>query len=107
MTVSRPLILGYTMTLDDLVDGSRLLQRSFRRFATVLGAGIGVAGVILALTSGGWLSVAMIGYGLLECGARLGATPRASAAEAASSSVGRRGVRRRSIGPWQVVGTSG
>lgn len=66
MIAQQPMTIRYTMTLDDLVDGSRLVQRSFRRFVTAIGAVVGIAGFALVLTSPGWLGFAMIGYGLLD-----------------------------------------
>ncbi|HEV8404143.1 MAG TPA: YcxB family protein [Candidatus Limnocylindrales bacterium] len=66
MTGRHPMTIHYTMTLDDLVDGNRLVQRTFRRFVTAVGLIVGVLGVMLLVTSPGWLGVAMIGYGLLD-----------------------------------------
>ncbi len=66
MIAQQPLTIRYTMELDDLVDGSRLLQRSFRRFVTAIGVFVWMVGVVLVLTSPGWLGFALIGYGLLD-----------------------------------------
>lgn len=59
-----PTDLRYTMTLDDLVDGARLVQRSFRRGATILGVVVAIAGVVVVSDSS--LGLAMIGYGVLD-----------------------------------------
>lgn len=66
MIDQHPMTIHYTMTLDDLVDGNRLVQRAFRRFVTAVGVVVGLAGVALVLISPGWLGFAMIGYGLLD-----------------------------------------
>ncbi len=66
MIDQHPMTIEYTMTLDDLVDGTRLVQRAFRRFVTAVGVIVGLTGISMVVTSPGWLGFAMIGYGLLD-----------------------------------------
>ncbi len=63
---SDPMVVRYTMTLDDLIDGNRLVQRSFRWFITAIGVVVGLAGVAVLIASPGWLGLALVGYGALD-----------------------------------------
>jgi hypothetical protein len=65
----------YTMTVDDLVDGQRLLQRQFRQFGAALGAGIGIIGIALALTGNTTTGAPMIVLGLLDVALLLAGRP--------------------------------
>ena len=58
----------WTMTLDDLVDGNRLLMGSFRRFVTSIGVAAVAVGIVLFFAVPGWLGPAAIAYGVLDLG---------------------------------------
>jgi hypothetical protein len=58
--------LRYTMTLDDLVDGDRLVMKSFRRGVTVIGVLLIVLGVALVLSGEGTLGLPLVAIGLVD-----------------------------------------
>ncbi len=58
--------ISYTMTVDDLVDGGRLVQRPLRRFAIMLGVVACIAGAGLVLAGDRVLGAAAVIYGLLD-----------------------------------------
>jgi hypothetical protein len=61
-----PISVQYTMTADDLVDGQRLAQRPFRRFAATLAAGLGIAGLGLMFSGSLGFGAGLILLGSLD-----------------------------------------
>jgi hypothetical protein len=58
--------LRYTMTLDDLVDGNRLVLKSFRRLVTIIGVLLIGAGVALVVSGSGTLGLPLVAIGLVD-----------------------------------------
>jgi hypothetical protein len=65
MAGESPTTVRYMMTVDDLVDGQRLVQRPLRRFGAVLAAVLAIGGVALALMGDTVLGAVLIFDGIL------------------------------------------
>jgi hypothetical protein len=63
------------MTLDDLVDGQRLVQRQFRQFGAIFGAGMTIIGIGLAFTGDTVTGATLIVLGILDLALLLAGRP--------------------------------